>query len=67
MRRSTFFWKMVLAFPRIVRLSHRVVLWNAGHNDDSFDAKLKRVPGGVAEFNEIARFVIPDFNPIRED
>jgi hypothetical protein len=57
---------MLLAFPRIVRLSYRVVIWNAGHNDDNVDVKLKRTPGATAEFNEIAKFVMPDFSPIGE-
>lgn len=58
MRDAVFFWRMVLAFPSIVRLSRRIVIWNAGHSDDSIDKRLERVPGGRAEFEEIARFVL---------
>lgn len=48
-----------MAFPRIMRLSYRIVVWNAGHQSDSLDAKLKRVPGGKAELMEIADYVMP--------
>jgi hypothetical protein len=58
---------MLLAFPRIMRLSYRVTIWNAGHSDNSLDAKLKRVPGGTAELNEIARYVMPEFRSIDEE
>lgn len=61
MRRADFFWRMFWAFPRIVRLAYRVTLWNAGRSRDSIDERLKRTPGGMAEFNEIARDVIPEF------
>jgi hypothetical protein len=59
MRAATFYWRMLMNFHRIIRLAWRVVLWNGG-STESIDDRLRRTPGGVREFNELAWHVWPE-------
>jgi len=63
MKRAAFVWRMFFLYPRIMRLAWRVWLWNA-NSGGSIEERLRRTPGGLDEFNAIARAVLADFQPV---